>query len=463
MLRLGLFGVVWLGCQTVPAPPPTAPAAPAVTGQLALAPGAEVAATRGVLVVTWLTADEKQAFDAGKLTPTLGRSMVTRGAVIGEVDVAHPVGFAVHPPRGRVALLATLDVSHAGLPSLLGGGDGTLTGASAVFEVAGETVVAPPIALAPAPHRALPERCTGAGLTLERVDAPDVAGTVGNPTSRRACVRVPAGYAEHPERHYPVLYALPGLFSTDAAVIASYHLEPADMIVVAVDTSTRTGSTYLVDSATSGRWDTFFTRGLIPHIDAHYRTLARRDGRAIAGHSTGGFNAVSYGLRHPELIGVIAASSPDGLDFSVWLNDNGAPRAWVREFQRVEHGLGGAGQFISYAADWSPTASGYDWPFDASGAVVDRVLQRWLANSPSAWLRDPARVATLKPFSGYIYLTVGETDEFDLRAPTVAFSQQLTAAGIANQLVVTPGGHGTHVEHMAEILKFCATKLAPAQ
>src|SRR5262245_66614621 len=114
MLRLGLLGVVWLGCQTVPPPPPAASARPVVTGQLELAPAAGVAATRGVLVVTWLTADEKQAFDAGKRTATLGRSMVTRGAVIGEVDVAHPVGFAVHPPCGRVALLATLDVSHAG-------------------------------------------------------------------------------------------------------------------------------------------------------------------------------------------------------------------------------------------------------------------------------------------------------------------------------------------------------------
>lgn len=260
MLRLCVFGLVLFGCHTVPSPAPGAPAAPAVTvtGQLALAPDAKVGATRGVLVVTWLTAEEKQAVDAGKLNATLGRNMVIRSAVIGEVDVAHPVSFAVHPARGRVALLATVDVSHAGLPSLLGGGDGTLSGASTVFEVTGEAVTAPSIALARQPHRALPERCQGTGLTLEHVEAPEVAGTVGNPTSRRACVRVPAGYAEHPERRYPVLYALPGLFSTDAAVIASYHLEPADMIVVAVDTSTKTGSTYLVDSATTGRWDTFY-------------------------------------------------------------------------------------------------------------------------------------------------------------------------------------------------------------
>jgi S-formylglutathione hydrolase FrmB len=235
------------------------------------------------------------------------------------------------------------------------------------------------------------------------------------------------------------------------------------VIVVAVDTSTKTGSTYLVDSPISGTWETYFAKHLIPYIDAHYRTLARREGRAIVGHSTGGFNAVSYGMRHPELFGVIGASSPDGLDLPLWLR-LGETR-WIRDLARIEHGMGGAGQFISYAADWSPSTAppGYDWPFDDAGRQVDSVLARWLANSPTTWVRDPGRVAAFKPLSGHIYLTVGETDEFDLRLPTEAFSKTLTTAGIANELVITPGGHGAQAEHMAAIATFCAAKLEPAR
>jgi S-formylglutathione hydrolase FrmB len=322
--------------------------------------------------------------------------------------------------------------------------------------------VHPVIALASGPASERPEACKGDRLALEHIEAPEVAGTVGNPTSRRVCVRVPKGYAEHPERHYPVIYALPGLLSTDAAVVPGYHLDPDDTIVVGVDTSTKTGSTYLVDSPTTGKWDTFFTRDLIPYIDAHYRTLPRREGRAVVGHSTGGFNAVSYGLRHPELIGVIGASSPDGLDLPVWFGTGGV-RPWMLAFARIERGLGGAGQFVSYAADWSPSGSGYDWPFDASGQLIDSVLSRWVANSPTTWVRDPARVAALKPFSGLIYLTVGDSDEFDLYAPTAAFSKTLTEARIANELVVTPGGHATRAEHLAAIITFCAAKLEPAK
>lgn len=460
-MRLGLVSILLIACHgTHPAPP----AAPGVTGHVAIAPSAHVATTTGKLFVTWMTTDEARSLGGGDRSMRLIRDLVTRGVVVGDVDVARDIQFTVHPDRGQIVLAATVDVSHTGIAVIDGAGEGTLSGMSAAFEVGGTTTDAPPIALAARPRPPRRESCTGAQTTLERLEAPEVAGTVGNPTSRRVCVRVPIGYADHPERHYPVIYALPGLFSDDQAVFAKYDLDAKDVIVVGVDTSTKTGSTYLVDSATTGKWDTFFTRDLIPFVDARYRTLPHRQARALVGHSTGAFNAVSYGLRHPDLVGVIGASSPDGLDLAAWLSDGDRPRAWIQDLQRVERGLGGAGQLISYAADWSPTPDGYAWPYDASGAFVDRVLQRWLANSPSTLLRDPQRVAALKALSGHIYLTVGDVDEFDLYPPTVKFSQELTAAGIEHELVITHGGHLTHArEQMAAIARFCASKLEAAR
>ena len=468
MIRVGLL-LGLIGCHAAADRLLPEPAAPrptgglAITARVALAPGSKPAQTRGTLVVIWLTASEREAFESGKVTVGMLRDLVTRAELIGEIDAAQESTFTVHAPRGRVALHAAVDVSKTGIESLLGGGDGTLTGMSPLFDVGDAAIEAPVIVVSGRPKRTPRELCQGDRLTLEHIEAPEVAGTVGNPTSRRFCVRVPVGYADHPGWRYPVIYALPGLHSTDGAVIDAYDLDPPDTIVVAVDTSTKTGSTYLVDSATNGAWDTFFTRRLIPYVDAHYRTLARPRARGITGHSTGGFNAVSYGMRHPDLIGVIAASAPDGLDLSVWLAEDGAVRPWIRDFARVERGMGGVGQFISYAANWSPAEGGYDWLFDDSGALVERVWQRWLANSPRSWLRDPARVAAIAPLSGHIYLTVGESDEFDLRPPTVAFSKALTAAGIGNELVVSAGGHDGTAEHMAAIVKFLAAKLEPAE
>jgi hypothetical protein len=39
----------------------------------------------------------------------------------------------------------------------------------------------------------------------------------------------------------------------------------------------------------------------------------------------------------------------------------------------------------------------------------------------------------------------------------------LTEAGIANDLLVTSGGHGNRPQHLAAIVKFCAAKLEPAK
>jgi S-formylglutathione hydrolase FrmB len=460
--RHGLVALLFCACDTTSAPPSAELSVATVTGHVAVDPSAGPATTRGSLFVSWLTEAEKTSFDQGRPSIVLVRDLIARGVVVRDVDAAQHAAFTLPAGRGRIALIAALDVSHVGLAAIQGAGNGTLLGATAVFDNGPAGAAAPVIALASHPSPERPEACQGGGLTLERIEAPEVAGTVGNPTSRRACVRVPHGYAEHPERHYPVIYGLPGLLSTDSAVVPGYHLDLDDTIVVGVDTSTRTGSTYLVDSPTSGQWDTFLTKDLIPYIDAHYRTLPHREARAVVGHSTGGFNAVSYGLRHPELIGVIGASSPDGLDLPVWFG-SGTIKPWMLGFARVERGLGGAGQFNSYAADWSPTASGYDWPFDDSGHLIDRVLARWLDHSPTTWVRDPTRVAAMKPFSGHIYLAVGDSDEFDLYPPTAAFSKTLTEAGIANELLVTHGGHSNRVLHLAAIAKFCAAKLEPAK
>lgn len=461
MHRRGVVALVFCACHATSVSPP-APPASTVTGRVAVDPAAGPAPARGALFVSWLTEQEKQAFDHGTSPLRVLRDLIVRGVVAGDIDTAKHAGFTLPAGRGRIVLIAALDVGHVGLPAIQGEGKDTLVGTTAAFDNGPAGAAAPVIVLASRPRRERPESCQGDRRTLERIEAPEVAGTVGNPTSRRVCVLVPEGYAEHPERHYPVIYGLPGLTSTDAAVVPGYQLDLPDTIVVGVDTSTKTGSTYLVDSPTSGKWDTFFTKDLIPYIDAHYRTLPRREARAVVGHSTGGFNAVSYGLRHPELIGVIGASSPDGLDLPVWFG-TGEVRPWILGFARVEHGLGGAGQFVSYAADWSPSASGYDWPFDASGHLIDSVVARWIVNSPTTWVRDPARVAALRPFSGHIYLAVGDTDEFDLYPPTAAFSKTLTEAGIANELLVTSGGHGNRPQHLAAIVKFCAAKLEPAK
>jgi esterase/lipase superfamily enzyme len=57
------------------------------------------------------------------------------------------------------------------------------------------------------------------------------------------------------------------------------------------------------------RWEDFHVGELIPWIDAHEPVIAARSKRAIAGLSMGGFGAMSYAARHPDLFAAAAAFS----------------------------------------------------------------------------------------------------------------------------------------------------------
>jgi S-formylglutathione hydrolase FrmB len=104
---------------------------------------------------------------------------------------------------------------------------------------------------------------------------------------------VPASYAAHPGARYPVLYLLHGALAdwrswTDAGD-AERITAGLNAIVVMPEGGNGGWYTDWFNGGAGGppEWETFHIDQLIPWIDGHYRTLADRDGRAIAGLSMG--------------------------------------------------------------------------------------------------------------------------------------------------------------------------------
>ena len=75
------------------------------------------------------------------------------------------------------------------------------------------------------------------------------------------------------------------------------------MIVVYVNGMIRSG---YVD--VPGKWpvETVSIEELIPHVDATYRTIATREGRAVEGFSMGGSGAAKWGFKYPNLFGTVS-------------------------------------------------------------------------------------------------------------------------------------------------------------
>ena len=135
-------------------------------------------------------------------------------------------------------------------------------------------------------------------------------------------VILPGGYADpdNVERRYPTLYLLHGAGSnylswTRFLGVGRYALD-YEMIIVMPDA----GTTWYVNWARSDEdrlnaWEDYIIRDVIGHVDTRYRTVARREGRAITGFSMGGYGAMTIGLRHPDLF-VSVGSQSDALEYA---------------------------------------------------------------------------------------------------------------------------------------------------
>ena len=127
---------------------------------------------------------------------------------------------------------------------------------------------------------------------------------------------LPAGYRDetNADRHYPTLYLLHGEdsnFQVWRRVLGvPRDALDVDLIIVMPDA----GNSFYVnwarsDDAHANAWEDYIVEDVVGHVEANYRALSRREGRAIAGFAMGGYGALVIGLRHPELFVSIGSQS----------------------------------------------------------------------------------------------------------------------------------------------------------
>jgi len=132
---------------------------------------------------------------------------------------------------------------------------------------------------------------------------------------RAYTVLLPVGYATQRPRRYPVLYLLHGKTGDHTDWTKRAPLREAvgatPLIVVMPDGD----DGWYIDWADGLHgYEGQIVRDLIPHVDGTYRTLAVREGRAVAGLSMGGYGALKLALKHPDLF-VCAASHSGAMRF----------------------------------------------------------------------------------------------------------------------------------------------------
>ena len=177
---------------------------------------------------------------------------------------------------------------------------------------------------------AVPASADAAGLrtvsirTLEPRLQQATLATAAVPGGRtRVRILLPSGYRRDATRRYPVLYLLHGALGDETSYTEQdfglrEHTAKLPLIVVMPDSGTGGGYTNWWNDGRGGppRWETYHVRQLLPWIDARYRTLGKREGRAVAGLSMGGDGAFKYASKHPDLF-VAAHAFSGAVDLNV--------------------------------------------------------------------------------------------------------------------------------------------------
>lgn len=280
---------------------------------------------------------------------------------------------------------------------------------------------------------------------------------LNDPSTRRVGVYLPTDYDA--AQRYPSVYLLAGFTGRGTMMlnenawgeniqqrldrlIETKTIQP--MVVVLPDCFTKYGGSQYINSEGTGRYEDYFLQELVPYIDANYATIPQRERRGIAGKSSGGFGALTLGMRHPDVFGSVACHSGD-MHFDLCYRPDFAPvlrsikryggvRNFLDTLQEIRPKGGDYRHMLStlgYAACYSPNVDspwGLDLPFDIeTGEWNDAVWARWLVWDPI--LLIPQYADALRSLQ-LLYLDAGLRDEFDLEFGARTYAARLERAGI---------------------------------
>ena len=293
----------------------------------------------------------------------------------------------------------------------------------------------------------------------------------GDSPDRDVSIYLPPSYATNRHRRYPVVYFLHGYDdSSDEWYKSNKHwinlplvLNRAfaesgnrEMIFVTPNAFTRYQGSFYSNSATTGNWEDYIVQELVPYIDAHFRTIPKRDSRGLAGHSMGGYGTIRIGMRHPEVFSSIYLLSACCLKFADSFFLEYGPKAETAKTPEAESALEWQPRvLIAASAAWSPNPKNpplfLDLPVK-EGKLVEEVAAKFDANAPLHMIDQ--YVGNLRQLKA-IGLDVGNKDSPFLVRGVQQVDGVLTSYDIAHQFGIY---EGDHVNHIADRIE---TKVVP--
>ena len=286
----------------------------------------------------------------------------------------------------------------------------------------------------------------------------------GENPNRKLTIYLPYNYDKE-TTHYPVIYYLPGIGMTndwlmeqlkpllDNAILSN---EIRPIILVIPDHYSLYQGSYFSNSSLIGDWITFTKKNVVEYIDANYRTLHKKESRALTGWSSGGFGVLKIGMQSSDVFANIYSLSP-GL---LILSDEFAPNSpsykelegikdheqLQKEWVGIPNVLVAAGRAFAPNPSNPPYFADLPVKFEGGKAKIDDfALKRWNEQLPFNMVDD--YIKQLRSLNS-IKLEWGRNDGFkNVVSSCRAFSKKLENLGIEH---VAEEYNGTHFNRIFE-------------
>jgi S-formylglutathione hydrolase FrmB len=302
---------------------------------------------------------------------------------------------------------------------------------------------------------------------------------LGDPTTRKLHVWLPAEYERHPKRRFPVLFDLVGYSGSGmshtnwknfgenvperaARLIANQRMDP--VILVFPDCFTAYGGNQYINSSAVGRYADYLVDELVPLVDARFRTLPKREHRGCFGKSSGGYGAIVHAMKYAHTWSAIACHSGDAYFDFVYRNDfsktldhlarysepsrsagaidvrvlekkvrNGIDDGRIRRFldaffssRKVSSVEGHVIMMLCMAASYDPdpkVPNGFRMPLNLeTGEIIPKRWKAWLEHDPIFMVED--HLKALRSMRG-IWIDCGWADQYAIHYGARILSKRL--------------------------------------
>ena len=310
-------------------------------------------------------------------------------------------------------------------------------------------------------------------LVREKVHGVSLEKTVtGELPDRNVAIYLPPSYRKSPARRYPVVYLLHGIGGTEQDWVKAWSDKDdgfatiqglmdrgiaegkfGEMIIVMPDEETKWFGSFYTNSPVTGNWADFTAKDLVGFVDNKYRTIADAKSRGIAGHSMGGYGALTLGMKHPEVYSVVYGMNSAVMGWSKDLSIDNPAFAKVlnaKSFDQLME-LFNKGDFypaaiVTVAQAFSPNPHRPPFYADFPFAMIDGKLQpaepafsKWQEKFPVRMVEEYK--GNLLKLRG-IRFDSGYEDEFLFIPPNSrALSTALTSLGIDHVFEEYNGDH----------------------